>query len=233
MTDPTGLVEQAEAHVVAGNFEPALHCYAHLLEEEPQRTDIAVRAGDIAMEANEFELAERFYHLITKYVPDNAAAHLQRSHALRRLGRIVEARDEVEAVLEIMPDLTEAYRYLGFLHNALHDYDRAIQSFERVVGDVPNDAEAWLSYGEAMMSSYSRFDEGPAAISKATSLAADDRGLLLKAADRLIVDGRYVEAEALMRTVVVTDAEAQSSPMTNVWLAYTLSAQGRHREAEY
>ncbi len=233
MTDANALAEQAEAYVVAGEFEPALQCYVHLLEAEPERMDIAVRAGDIAMDANEFELAERFYHLITRYVPDNAAAHLQRSHALRRLGRVVEAREEVMAVLDIMPDLIAAQRYLGFLHHALCDFDQAIAAFELVVEADPDDAEAWLSYGEALTSSYSRFDEGRAAINKATSLAPDNRGLLLTAADRFIVDGRFAEAEALLRKIIISDTEAQTSPMPNIWLALALGAQGKHREAEY
>ena len=233
MIDANQLAEEAEAHVVAGEFAPALQCYVHLLKEKPFRVEAALRAGDIAMKAQEYELAERFYGLITRSVPGNPGAHLQRSHALRRLGRVVEARDEVSAVLDLMPDLLEAHRYIGFLHYALHDFDLAATSFERVIESAPQDAEAWLSYGEALTSSYTRFEEGRCAIQKATTLGTDNRGLLLAAADRFIVDGRYAEAEVLLRRIILTDSDAQASAMPNVWLAFTLSAQGKTREADY
>ena len=135
------------------------------------------------------------------------------------------------------------YFLLGSCGGHAHDHDHTHDSTHNGANDGANDgahdgandepdkARAWLSYAEALAASYSRFEEGPAVLTKTTVKAGDNQDLKTTIANCHLSNGRFVEAEALLKRVINDDVNAQRSPMLHVWLGYVVRAQGRDAEA--
>ena len=91
--------------------------------------------------------------------------------------------------------MTNAQTFLGRVNHSLNRYDEAVAAFERVILREPRNARAWLNFGEALIGSYSRFEEGAAALAKAAMLGAEDQDLLIAVANGQLGNGYYAEAE--------------------------------------
>ncbi len=183
------------------------------------------------MERGDFAAAERHYLGAFNRNPHDALVYLKRGQALLQLGRVAEARNDVDRALQIVPDLTEARRLMGQLCRSLHLYDESAAAYSHVVEDEPNNPAAWLGFAEALALSYTRFDEAPQAFARAASLGSVDPEFLLEVADRNLVNGRFAEAEELLNGVFATRPEVREKPMPNIWLGRALEAQGRPQEA--
>ena len=231
MKDAAQLMQRAENCRDAGELEAAIECLEKIVDDDPLRVDAALEAAQIALTVEDNERAERLCSTALRADPGNATARLQRTHALCKLNRIAEARDELKVIVEMLPDLTEVYRYLGYAHYSLHEYDQAAAAFERVTQDIPDDAPAWLWFGDALSQSYTRYGEAMDVLANAVKLGADDEGLLISAADRLLLDGRYAEAEAALRQAMSTGRDVGNNPSPNAWLGYVLLGQDRRKEA--
>ena len=227
----TPLAEQALAHIDAGDLDSALSCFEQAMAAGAGPVDVAARVAEAAMTAKRFDVAERYYAEVVRVVPDNAIIRLNHSYALHRLNRYIEARDEVALACELAPDMTNAQTFLGRVNHSLNRYDEAVAAFERVILREPGNARAWLNFGEALIGSYSRFEEGAAALAKAAMLGAEDQDLLIAVANGQLGNGYFAEAETLLEKIIREDPNARQSPMPNVWLGYVVRAQGREGEA--
>ena len=191
----TPLAEQTLAHIDAGDLDSALSCFEQAMAAGAGPVDVAARVAEAAMTAKRFDVAERYYAEVVRVVPDNAIIRLNHSYALHRLNRYIEGRDEVALACELAPDMTNAQTFLGRVNHSLNRYDEAVAAFERVILREPRNARAWLNFGEALIGSYSRFEEGAAALAKAAMLGAEDQDLLIAVANGQLGNGYYAEAE--------------------------------------
>jgi Flp pilus assembly protein TadD len=104
------------------NWEAAAADFKQVLVERP--TDVKARQhlgevlflwGDQSAQANDFALAVRHYREALAYRPNDPELHLSLAGTLVRMGRIVEARPELEAALRIDPKFQPAQQALAEL----------------------------------------------------------------------------------------------------------------------
>ena len=194
--------------------------------------NVADAAGDAAMQCGDFAQAERLYSTALANGANSVLVNMKRGQALFQLGRTAEAYNDFKRTLEVVPDVIEVQRVMGQLCRSLHLYEESASAFESVVKDEPSNPEAWLGFAEALTLSYSRFDEGPGAFERAAALGAHDPEFMLSLADRNLVNGRFEQAEQLLRHVFELSPEVRSRPLANLWLARALRAQGKNDDAE-
>ena len=211
------LIEQAQALAAAGDLDGALSCYEQVIAGGNAPVDVAVRAAEVAMTARRFDVAERYYAAVVDAVPDNPIIRLNHSYSLHRLNRFTEALDEVAVACELAPDMTAAQTFLGRLSHMLNQYDEAADAFERATQLEPEDGRVWLNFGEALIASYGRFEEGAAALAKAARLGAKDQDLLIAVANSQIGTGQYADAEALLRKILACLSGLHPHPLGLEW----------------
>lgn len=225
------LAERAQAHIDAGELDAALSCFEQAMAAGRGPVDVAARIAESAMAAQRFDVAERYYSKVVRVVPDNAVVRLNHGYALHRLERYVEARDEAAAACELARDMSIAQTFLGRVSHTLNYYDEAVAAFERVTLLEPDAPRAWLNFGEALVASYTRFDEGAAALAKAATLGAEDQDFLIAVVSSQLGNGHFADAEAILKKIIREDPNARRSPMPNIWLGYVIRSQGREGEA--
>jgi curved DNA-binding protein CbpA len=95
--------EEACHHQVVGELDKALPEFAQALAIDPQPRWLR-RAAEAALKAQELRLAEEYAKRGTELDPHNAMAHRILAKVLRALGRVPEARRELELAVRLDPE---------------------------------------------------------------------------------------------------------------------------------
>ena len=113
---------------------------------------------------------------------DRAARHLENAEALVAKGDTAAAVLEFRNVLEYQPTHREALTQLAAIQMSGGAEDAAFGTYQRLVDDHPDAAEAWLSLSEIAIRR-NRWDEAVRFAEQAEALAPDsDRTALIRAA---------------------------------------------------
>ena len=113
---------------------------------------------------------------------DRAARHLENAEALVAKGDTAAAVLEFRNVLEYQPTHREALTQLAAIQMSSGAEDAAFGTYQRLVDDHPDAAEAWLSLSEIAIRR-NRWDEAARFAEQAEALAPDsDRTALIRAA---------------------------------------------------
>jgi tetratricopeptide (TPR) repeat protein len=106
------------------------------------RTALLDRAGWEALAKGQAAQAAAAFHEALTGDPKNARLHLGAGIAAAMLRRDAEARDEFETALTLDPKLHEARAQLGLMQYRLGDPLSAIRTYEQLVAEAPDDADA-------------------------------------------------------------------------------------------
>ncbi len=96
--------------------------------------------GNSIYKAAHFDEAYRCYSMALRINPDLLETWFNRALALTRLQRYPEARADLEQVIEMNPNLAEAYYTLGLVYEYEVEYAKAIEQYVRAI-DVDNSYE--------------------------------------------------------------------------------------------
>ena len=139
--------------------------------------------------------------------PGLVAARCLAGHLLRRLGRIDEARREIEAALALDPAAPPALSEAAQLAALAGLWPAARRHLRRLLERRAQDAGAWFNLGLAE-ERLTRFPEAAAAYERALALAAarpDE--IRTRLAVVLAADGRHEQAENLLTAVLAGDPD--------------------------
>ena len=109
--------------------------------------------GD-AQQATEADALGGEFQVLMKRLQDNptdVAAMVRVAHLLLRTQHLDEANALTERALELEPDNVEAKVHEAVLLGATGDNEAALSSLDLVLGDTPNNAEAWFFRGMLSM----------------------------------------------------------------------------------
>lgn len=81
---------------------------------------------------------------------DEAVLHNRLGLIALREDNVIEAYSEFRRAVELEPSLTSAWVNIGAMALSFRDYDAALEAFELVLEERPNDMDTRLSYGAAL-----------------------------------------------------------------------------------
>ena len=128
-------------------------------------------------------------------------------HLLRRLGRLDEARREIDSALALDPSAPPALSEAAQLAALAADWPAARRHLHRLLERRDRDAGAWFNLGLAE-ERLTRFPEAIAAYERALALApARPDEIRTRLAVVMAAAGRHDQAEALLQDVLAGDPE--------------------------
>ena len=110
--------------------EAKLH-YASALQLRPKNAHYLLHYGVLLARLNENDLALANFLEAQKLDPSNPLTHFQIGKRYREMGRLAEARDELEAAIRLRPNLAPALYQLGALYRSLGEEAKARESLEK------------------------------------------------------------------------------------------------------
>ncbi len=142
--------------------------------------------------------------------PQFAAAYFARGWLLYRLGRIIDAVPDLEAAVGFQPRNTKALNQLGLAYLALSQASKAEQMFRRALESVPQDPDAQLHLGRALMMQ-DKTDEAERHLEQFRKVRPQrDRGPLSEPV--MLELATLPHAELAMRQIARLREEASSHP---------------------
>ena len=112
-----------------GRFEDADAELKRALRLEPESVEVRAKEGLLAFRKGLYTDAEADFRGVCKHDPDHGPAHFYRGEALNRLGRVDEALQVMERVIELQPHNWRAYHTLGMLYDKKHERERAAEMY--------------------------------------------------------------------------------------------------------
>lgn len=163
-----------------------------------------------------------------------AYALLSRAHGMmywhsydRSKERIAMAKQAVDKALQYNPDLPQVHLALGHYYYHCHlDYDNALQQFEIVRKNMPNNAEllSWIGYVQRRQG---KFEQAVASLIKASELDPLSTGVGI--GETLVLLRKYPEAEHYYDLAISLSPDV---PLAYSWKAWLyLIAEGNIEKA--
>jgi Flp pilus assembly protein TadD len=119
------------AYGAVGRFEDADAELKRALRLDPESMEVRAKEGLLAFRKGLYADAEADLRGVCKHDPDHGPAHFYRGEALNRLGRVDEAIQVMERVIELQPHNWRAYHTLGMLFDKNHERERAAEMYRR------------------------------------------------------------------------------------------------------
>ena len=74
-------------------------------------------------------------------------AYMDMSYSLAVMGMYDEALQSADKAIESKPDYSDGMNIKGVIYYFMHDYNRAIEWFEKAIKADPNNSEPWMNIG--------------------------------------------------------------------------------------
>jgi protein O-GlcNAc transferase len=150
--DPRALTALAVCNFVLGKYERAASYYTKLVQLQPDDRELLLTLA-VALHLNgQTEESEKVLHRLPDEPATQAQYHVILADAYRFRSRIPAALAEYEKAMTIAPDLPVVNYRLGVLQSELHEYEKAVQSFQRELKISPNSYDASYSLGAYYLS---------------------------------------------------------------------------------
>ncbi|MEE9910935.1 MAG: tetratricopeptide repeat protein [Deltaproteobacteria bacterium] len=128
-----------------GKIDAARDMLADFLQSDPQNREALFNLGLCHGELGDPENAVRTLSECVKHHPDYSNAYVALGYAHSLLRQNGPAKENLLKALELDPLNAYALRNLGSLYGQEKDYDRAVECFEKLFADNPQDQQ--LAYG--------------------------------------------------------------------------------------
>ncbi|MDP6786174.1 MAG: CHAT domain-containing protein [Rhodospirillales bacterium] len=146
----TALLEEALAHLQAGNPAQAEPLLRLLLERDANNADGLHLLGLVAYQARRAEEAEDLIARAIAAGGDDPAFHSNHGAALNSLGRPAEAEAACRRAVDLAPDYAEAHNNLGLALELQDRPDEAAETYRRAIALEPGNAHALNNLGNVL-----------------------------------------------------------------------------------
>jgi tetratricopeptide (TPR) repeat protein len=184
-------VESAYAHLRAGRLAEAEAELRRAIGQRPAPDALELLGILLAQQGRAYE-ALGFFDRALALQPDSAGARHNRAQALFSLGRLAEARAELDVVVARRPDLHAAWNLLGSVLAAQRD-PRAEQAYRRALMLRADHPETHYNLGVLFLEA-GRLEEAITCYRKAIGLRANFHAAHNNLANALRARGRFDEA---------------------------------------
>ena len=202
--------------------------YEKALALNSKSATILSNLGVIANEAEEWELALRYFEQALEIAPNFAEAQYNLGVTLKELGRLDEAEASYNQAILLKPDDAEAHSNLGNILKELGRLDEAEASHNQAIALKPDYAEAHSNLGNTLQE-LGRLDEVEASYNQAVALKPDFAEAHSNLGNILKELGRLDEAEASHNQAIALKPDYAEAHYN---LGNALKKLGRLDEAE-
>ena len=153
-------IVKALADVLAnlGARSKAIDLYLYALQRAPQDTELAGMAGQVAIDMELWDEAEKLNAAFVELEPTNPVGYVNRATALRKLERFDEAIDMLQQVLPILPESADLWNVLGSVVNMRDDLDAAMPFYDEALRLEPKAYKTLNNLARAL-NDLGRYDE--------------------------------------------------------------------------
>jgi tetratricopeptide (TPR) repeat protein len=170
--DPVSLRAKSDILKALGDDQGAAEFDARAAKFEKVEVDELLKMGSEAWKSGKFELALVNYEKLARIEPDHPTAALGRGVALTHLGRSKEAKSALQYALALQPVTPIAHYYLGKIFAASQDYTNAAKSFKKAHKQQPDNLDALVQMGQALVQ-LKEFDDAADAFDQVLEIEPD------------------------------------------------------------
>lgn len=123
-----------------GSRSKAIDLFLYALKRAPKDPELAALAGQVALDMELYEQAEKLNDLFIELEPLNPLGYVNRATALRKLDRFDEAVDMLQQVMPLIPDSADLWNVLGSVVNMRDDLETAMPFYTEALRLEP---KAW------------------------------------------------------------------------------------------
>jgi tetratricopeptide (TPR) repeat protein len=142
---------KAEKLLHAGSYADAIRLLSRLLGKAPNHASCLMIRGEAYLRSEQFEKALTDYAKVVEVDSKNILALSNFSVALIRCNKPHEAKEIIQYIHELDPDNFGGFINLGKIHQALGEYQEAVNSAMRAVQIDPKSSLAYLNLGTAIV----------------------------------------------------------------------------------
>jgi len=133
-----------------GRLDEAMEACEQVLKNTPDFMDSLITMGNLQIRSGQFLTAVEYFAKALQKDPNLAVARANLAVALRELGEIQAAEDQVRTALLINPEYPQAFNVLGTLLIKQGHMDKAIQAFKDALKRIPGFLEARINLAAAL-----------------------------------------------------------------------------------
>ena len=121
--------------------------YHYISGGSEESGELHYRTGNLRLEDGDFQAALAEFNLMLKEDMANPTGLLGRSLALKELGHLDEALEDITTAVELKPDFAAAYANRGIILDHLGNYEAAIADYRKAVQLDPELGEGpdWIT----------------------------------------------------------------------------------------
>jgi len=195
------LFRSAVSYHDAGRFAEAEQLYAQVCAAATKSFDAWHVFGWLALQDGRPADAVKRLERAAKLNPKSGLCQLRLAHALKKTGRLPEAKAAADRAARLEPANADAHFCAGDLAAATEGFSAAVPHFRRVVELQPNAADGWANLGVALVQSGGG-DEALNCFDRALNLEPTNAQALLGRALALQETNRIAEAVAAYDAVL-------------------------------
>ncbi|MCH8028586.1 MAG: tetratricopeptide repeat protein [Candidatus Dadabacteria bacterium] len=138
-------------------YEEAVEAYDKALNINPDLVEALRNKGVVLYELGSYKEALNTYNKSMELDPENALSHKNVGELYLNIGNQNSATDEVERALGIDENYAYAWHLKGKIQIEKHDYDGAIESFNKAISNGAGNPSflLWLAYAEYLKTEFS------------------------------------------------------------------------------
>jgi tetratricopeptide (TPR) repeat protein len=227
--DQRSLTAMAVSNFVLGRYDQAVLFYKRLSQMLPSDQGLLLTLAGAHHLNNETQASQEILQKLPQDDKTRGQYHAVLGDAYRYRAKGLEAVGEYEKARSLAPDLPGVNYQLGVLQSELHDYNKAVEAFQRELTVDPNSADAHYSLGAYYLGFGNDPEQARRHFEKTLQLRPTHLGGYLGLIKIYISDGRSEEA---LRLADQAAGLANGNEEFHYLRARALSLLGKKEEAE-
>ncbi len=138
----------AEAKGGKNDYAGAAKVYESLVKLKPKEYDYYYDWAYMLSKADKFKEAIDVYNLLEQKVGVDEELIFQKQPLYIKLGKVDESIKDIEKLVKLYPSETRYIGLIGEVYESNKMYDKAIESYNRILKTEPNSADALLSLAQ-------------------------------------------------------------------------------------
>ena len=153
--------------------QDAIDCYREAIDRGLESVDVSYRLGHLFLERTDLDGAAHYFGIAARLGKNNAMLWQLAAETYYDVGRIEDAIEAFEQMLEEQPYDERGWLYLGFSYLHFDRLPEAVDAFEKVVDLNPRHRIAWGQMGHILLA-MGRGEEALQAFRETLRLKEDD-----------------------------------------------------------
>jgi lipopolysaccharide transport system permease protein len=129
---PATWLQNAVAHIQAGDLEHAEYLLTHARKEFPDHSQTLTESASLAIHRNEWGMAEDYLHQARQKHPDVVQTWLKSSECAERVGEFEKAAEYSERACQCNTDLPDPYIQYAELAMRNNQWEHALERWEKL-----------------------------------------------------------------------------------------------------